>query len=269
MARGVFLPDGEDPDSFIEKNGREAFAKEIKDAGDLFIQLLDEKLRSFSGKTHEKMEALAWSVKILAHLDPQSPLFAVYLPEVDSRLRLGLPAIKQELRKAYGGKKTKSYAAQIEPEAPQAPKVIEKVKISYKRSDLEFIMFNLLLESSSMRGLLIEEDFEFSDPGTNFLWGVVKARHRQNPNESGSLEAHLVNYCSNPNALTLTLERPYSHLNHEKKLEVFNDCFQSVKKKQLGAQAKLLTKKIRQDAADEELKQFMELQRQKRKILKV
>ena len=273
MGRGIFLPDGEDPDTFIKTQGSEAFAKLIEDAGDLFLLLLDQKLKGFTGKTHEKMEALSWSVQILKHLDSTSPLFAVYIPEVDARLRLGADAIKSELRKAYGGGSSRNSYKTVVSEEPRAQAVapieIKKVRIQYKKSDLELIMLNLLLESSQMRSQLVEEAFVFSDPGAQYLWSIVQERHRQNPNESGSLEAHLVNYCSNPGALTLTLEKPYNQLKKEQKLELFNDCLQSIKKKQLGVQAKLMSKKIGQNAADEELKQFMELQREKRKILKV
>ncbi len=206
---------------------------------------------------------------MLAHLEPSSPLFAVYLPEVDARLRLGIPAIKQELKKAYGGVKNQRYAPQSGQVAPEAAQKIEKVRVGYKKSDLELIILNLVMENSSMRAKLMEAELSFADKGAQFLWGVMQDRHRQNPNESGSLEANLVSYCSNPETLTLTLEKPYSHLSKEKKVELFDDCLQSIKKRQLGVQAKLMSKKIGQNAADDELKKFMELQRKKRKILKV
>lgn len=269
MGRGVFLPDGEDPDSMLKKSGAEAFGESIENAEDLFLQLLDQKLKGFTGKTHEKIEALSWSVKILAHLEPSSPLFAVYLPEVDARLRLGVSAIKQELRKAYKIGRPQKPFSQEGLETPQVPMQIKKMKVNYKKNDLELIMFNLLMESSPMRENLLSENFSFTDGGAQYLWDIMQEKHRQNPNESGTLEAHLVSYCSNPEALTLTLEKPYSHLSKEQKLELFTDCLQSIKKKQLAAQAKLMSKKIRQDAADEDLKKFMELQREKRKTLKV
>ncbi len=265
IARGVFLPEGEDPDSFLKGSGKEVFLKTLKNAEDLFLQLLDQRLRGFSGKTHEKIEVLSWSVKILAHLEPSSPLFAVYLPEVDARLRLGVSAIKQELKKEYRGMKTKKYSPKSAQTILKKVQKIEKVRVGYKKSDHELILLNLLMESSSMRALLFKEGFSFLDAGAEFLWGIMQSRHRHNPSESGSLEANLVSYCSNPEALTLTLEKPYSHLSKERKLELFNDCLKSIKKKQLFAQAKLMSKKIRQDAVDDDLKQFMEIQRKKRK----
>ncbi len=269
LARGIFLPDGEDPDSFIKDKGAEAFGESVAEAGDLFLQLLDQKMRGFSGKIHEKIEILAWSVKMLSHLEVTSPLFSIYLPELDARLGIGVPAIKQELRKVYSGKKPSYKGALEAEEASVAPEPMRKVRVGYKRSDLELIVFNLLMEAPAMRARLDSENFSFSDEGAQFLWGLMRERHRQNPSESDSLEAHLVSYCSNPEALTLTLEKPYSHLTKEQKMELFNDCLQSIRKKQLAVQAKLMSKTIGQNAADEDLKKFMELQREKRKILKV
>ncbi len=265
MARGVFLPEGEDPDSFLKKNGAKFFTKTLKDAEDLFLQLLDERLRGFSGKTHEKIEILSWSVKILAYLQPSSPLLAVYLSEVDARLRLGMLVIKQELKKEYRLVKTKQYSFKATQVAFKEAEGVKKIRIEYKKNDPELILLNLLMESSSMRAVLFKEGFSFSDKGAQFLWSIMQDRHRQNPSESGSLGANLVSYCSNPRALTLTLEKPYSHLSKEGKLELFNECFKSTKKKQLSAQSKLMSKKIKQDAPDDELKQFMELQKKKRK----
>lgn len=269
LARGIFLPDGEDPDSFLKGHGAEVFEKEVSEAGDLFLQLLDQKMKNFTGKTHEKMEILAWSVKMLSHLEVTSPLFAVYLPEVDTRLGIGVSAIKQELRKIYGGKKPQYKASHSVQEASAASAVIKRVRVSYKRSELEFIVFNLVMEAAAMREQLITENFSFTDVGAQFLWGIMQERHRQNPSESGSLEANLVSYCSNPEALTLNLEKPYSHLSKEQKMELFNDCLQTIKKKQLAVQTKLMSKTIGQNAADDDLKKFMELQREKRKNLKV
>lgn len=274
MARGVFLPDGSDPDSFIKNNGAEAFAEMVKSSGDLFIQLLDQKLKDYSGKTHEKIEVLNWAVKTLVHLEPTSPLFAIYLPEMDSRLRMGLPAIKQELRKAYNGVKSgyKSSAPAPSEELsykPSEPRVVKKVRLNAKKNDLELILFNLIMESPQMREELISKDFSFPDPGTQELWGVMKDKHRQGASKSVNLEAQLVGYCSNPEALTLTLEKPYNHLSNEQKYDLFTNCFKAVEKKQLSAQAKLISKTMGQDAADDDLEKFMELQRKKRKILKL
>jgi DNA primase len=270
MARGVFLPDGSDPDSYIKNQGAEAFSELLKNSEDLFVQLLDQKLRDYSGKTHEKIEVLNWAVSMLVHLDKASPLFAIYLPEIDSRLRMGLPAIKQELRKAFSGQKPTNYS-QVEEETEEdlRPQEIKKVILAGKKNDPEYILFNLTMESSQMRDELLERDFEFTEPGTQQLWGVMAAKHGQSGQKSVDLGAHLASYCSNPEALTLTLEKPYSHLTDKQKNELFQNCLKTVEKKQLAAQAKLISKNIGQDAADTDLEEFMELQRKKRKILKL
>ena len=270
MARGVFLPEGLDPDSYIKELGAEAFGEALQKSGDLFLQLLDQKLKNFSGQTHEKIETLTWSVKTLSHLDPKSPLFAVYLPELDARLRLGLPAIKQELRKAYSGSKTEvSRSAPSSTEVHPQAQEITKVRLGGKRNAPELMIFNLAMESSRMREELIGREFVFTDPGAQQLWAFMQERHRQGSEKSVNLEAQLASYCSNPGALTLTLEKPYSYLNDDQKYELFQNCLKTVEKKQLGAQAKLISKRLGQDAADTDLEKFMELQRQKRKILKL
>lgn len=270
MARGVFLPDGSDPDSYIKNQGAEAFSALLENSEDLFVQLLDQRLKSYSGKTHEKIEVLNWAVSMLVHLDKSSPLFSIYLPEVDSRLRMGLPAIKQELRKAFSGQKPTSFTQPEEDEEPvQKSQEIQKVRLAGKKNDPEYILFNLTMESAQMRDELLDRGFEFIDPGTQQLWGVMAHKHRQAGQKSVNLEAHLASYCSNPEALTLTLEKPYSHLTDKQKNELFQNCLKTVEKKKLAAQAKLISKNIGQDAADTDLEKFMELQRKKRKILKL
>jgi len=270
MARGVFLPDGSDPDSYISDQGSEAFGNLLQNSEDLFVQLLDQKLKGYTGKTHEKIEVLNWAVSMLVHLDKSSPLFAIYLPEIDSRLRMGLPAIKQELRKAFSGQKPTVYTQEdVVQEPVSQPQEIVKSRLVGKKSDPEYILFNLTMESSQMRDELLERGFEFTEPGTQQLWGVMADKHRQSGQKSVNLEAHLASYCSNPEALTLTLEKPYSHLTEKQKYELFQNCIKTVEKKQLAAQAKLLSQNIGQDAADTDLEKFMELQRKKRKILKL
>lgn len=265
LARGIFLPRGEDPDSFLKSEGVDQVKDIIQNAGDLFILLLDQKLQNYSGQVYEKMEVLSWAADSLSHLDVKSPLFAVYIPEIESRLDLPAKTIKSEIQKRYQSEKRgeASPPSQVKAESVAEP---EKVTIHYKKSDPELLVFALSLESLRMREELIRRDFVFSDSGAQILWKRLRERCGQRDHDSGSVEARLASFLSNPGILTLTLERPYCNLNEDQKFEIFESCLKSIEKKKLSAQAKLISKKIGQNAADEDLERFMELQRKKRNL---
>ena len=110
-ARFMFLPDGEDPDSFIAKNGADAFEEMISKAtplGDFIEKHLWGDGVADEGKTSAALEAGA---KLTRMINPQRAPFWRDLLEKRLSARAGLPAeslrrgaIKKQPRRQVGGK---------------------------------------------------------------------------------------------------------------------------------------------------------------------
>ncbi len=269
MGRGVFLPQGSDPDSYIKNEGVEAFKELLKSGRDLFLSLLDRKMSDYEGLTHQKIEALNWAVSMISHLPPSSALINIYLQEVDVRLSIGMNELRNELqkkRKANGLIRSGHEMPQVRFEEPEPLKEISLTRIQAKRNDQELIAFNLALESEEAFLKLAGSEVGFSNSSINTLWSFLLENYRQKRVSSGNFVGFLASYCANPGALTLTMEKPYSQLDQKQKLELLEDCLQSMKKVQLKSISKTLRGKIRQGAGEDDLERFMNIQRQRRKL---
>lgn len=271
LVRGVFLPKGEDPDSFIKLNGLEKTKKILKNSEDLFLQLLDAKLRGFSGKPHEKVETLKWVGFILSHLSKESSLMSLYIQEVDSRLNLGAGTIKQEILKALKDSSVgPSESQKPTPKKPVKPYNDDNskkvVRIGYKKNHPEYILFSLAIANKPLLEEALKEEISFTDPGTDFLWSLSADKYRQNRQKSVNIEAYLASFCANPEALTLTLEKPYSQLNEEQIKDIFHECLAKVKRNNMKSESQKMRKKMGPSSDEEDLKRFMELQRKKRDL---
>ena len=100
MVRGVFLDQGEDPDSFVKNRSLKDVRSTLNAASDLFLQLLDQRLTDFQARPDEKIETLNWSAQILSQIPYGSPLVSLYIQEIESRLFIDKNVIQSEIRKA-------------------------------------------------------------------------------------------------------------------------------------------------------------------------
>ena len=100
MVRGVFLDQGEDPDSFVKNRSLKDVRSTLNAASDLFLQLLDQRLTDFQARPDEKIETLNWSAQILSQIPYGSPLMSLYIQEIESRLFIDKNVIQSEIRKA-------------------------------------------------------------------------------------------------------------------------------------------------------------------------
>lgn len=268
LGRAVFLPDGSDPDSFLKNEGVDGLREEIKNARDLFLSLLDRKMLGYQGEVHEKLEILNWAVEMLSHLPQRSSLLKIYVGELETRTELGTSTIWSELKKKIEDPRSK---ASLKPAPPSqqvkkeaAPK--KMVAIQAKKSDPEFIAFNLALGFQGGIDLIEESKIDFKDRGLASLWEILLESRRQGLIKSGSVEGFLAGYCSNPEALTLSLEKPYSLLSQEQKIKMIEECLQSMKNLQLRDRSKSLRDKLGHSSEESELEQFMNIQRQRREL---
>ena len=263
MARGVFLDQGEDPDSFVKKRSLSEVKKTLSEAPDLFLKILDQRLSDFQARPDQKMEVLSWSSKILAQIPQGSALVPLYAQELESRLALDKKLIFNEILKL---KKGGTQPFKQEKPLKTQEKETQLVKLQYKKNNPEYILFSLAISEPKIFKESLAEEVSFSDPGAAFLWSLARDKYGQSLKSFDRVESYLASYCSNPEALTLTMEKPYSHLDKEQKYEIFHECLQRVKSQKVRHESKKMSQSIGPTTEQKDLELFMELQRKKRNL---
>lgn len=96
--KGVFLPDGQDPDDFVKSQGADALRRVLEKAQDLLFVVLDRWMEGYRGEPAEKLKLTDKLKPVLMGVaDPR--LRELYLQEVARRL-----GVQQSwLREALGG----------------------------------------------------------------------------------------------------------------------------------------------------------------------
>jgi DNA primase len=269
MVRGVFLDQGEDPDSFVKKRSLEEVKETLSKAQDLFLQLLDQRLNDFQARPDQKIEALNWSTEILSQIPQGSPLLPLYVQELESRLILDKKVILEEILKAQRGQNSQfAKPSNSSTGGQKPPEPRKQVRINYKKNNPEYILFSLALSDSKLFNEAIAAKLVFSDPGTQFLWVLAKDKYGQAGQSFGRVESYLASFLSNPEALTLTMEKPYSHLDKEQKNEIFHECLHRVKNQKVSFESKKMSQNMGPTTDEKDLERFMELQRKKRNLIK-
>lgn len=98
--RFLFLPDGEDPDSFVRKEGKPAFEARLADALSLsafFFQTLSKQadLATMEGRARFTANALNFIKQVPSEILPE-----ILLEELSKRARIDLNELKQQVKKA-------------------------------------------------------------------------------------------------------------------------------------------------------------------------
>jgi len=98
--RVITLPDNYDPDSFVQKHGKDEFKKLIDEARPLIDYKLDTMKSNFNLKDKlGRAEYLESAVEILKPLDKSSEI-EIYLPKVARDASVSIDAIRSDIRKA-------------------------------------------------------------------------------------------------------------------------------------------------------------------------
>jgi len=96
-ARAVILPKGHDPDSFVNRNGHEAFSKLLDTAPSLFDFYMDQKLRQGTENIDHKVNILEEILPILAKVQNETQR-ALYIRRLSERCEVAESVVISALR---------------------------------------------------------------------------------------------------------------------------------------------------------------------------
>ncbi len=90
LVKGCFLPDGSDPDDFVNKNGAEALREELVKAPELFSLVVGRWLDGYRGSASEKIQIVDQTFPVLKAMENVS-LRELYIAELAQRLDVDVP----------------------------------------------------------------------------------------------------------------------------------------------------------------------------------
>lgn len=165
QVRFLFLPDGEDPDSLIRKEGKEVFEKRMQSAMSLsafFFQTLSQQsdLNTMEGRAQ-------FASACLVHIRqlPAAILQTMFLEELSKRARIDINGLKQQIKP---GQSAQPATAVMAPAVNSSPAADIKLAAPIK------LAIALLLQQPSL-ALLISEPLPTSTlPGHQFLVNLIE-----------------------------------------------------------------------------------------------
>lgn len=111
-ARIMVLPEGDDPDSYIRKNGREHFLRLLANAIPIFDYYLDQKLLCSDNGVEWKAELLKEILPIISELN-EDPLSALYCAKLAEKADIPESIVLSEFRNHVNSKKNKEKEARL------------------------------------------------------------------------------------------------------------------------------------------------------------
>lgn len=201
QARFLFLPDGEDPDSMVRKEGQQAFEKRLQSATPLSVFMLDTLAESLDLNSVDSRARLAEKAKPLiskladgVFKDLLTEQLAQRVGMSSASIQSHIPRQEQQPRQAYQQKQTPRHQIKITPVRLaialllQYPALAQKQPVpdSFRQSsipgtDLLLRLYQLILESSSPSpSNLLErwrEQKEFDILSRLLEWDIPDAEH--------------------------------------------------------------------------------------------
>lgn len=152
--RVVSLPEGEDPDSFIRSQGKEAFYKRAEMAEKLFNFALKETLKGAGKDIESKVRAAEEALNLILRI-PNSIERAYYIKRASETLGVEEGLLFEEFKKK-----------RERPKIPLNSKPSVTIPLSKRQEKAEEILIHLLLHNKISPGEVIKEieEEDFTDP---------------------------------------------------------------------------------------------------------
>lgn len=272
LVKGIFLPQGEDPDSYLKTYGADKLKLEIKGAKDLYILYLDRTMKSHPvNQISDKMNVLEKLAPVLNLISRQA-LKELYVQETAFRLNLELDWLNKYLGE-FGRNKAHSTQFRAQPQhsvetKQEVPKNdqnevrLDPIRLKNdNRFEREFI--NLLLMDERCLKLSIEKDAESLLEGTGVLalYSKIVQLYRQKPTDFDKLTTVLMSFVEPISFLTAHLNKPLSELNEAQRMQMLSDYLLRLKEVQRRKKIKQFTTRIGADSSVQDLEQIVNMKK--------
>lgn len=266
LVRGLFLPDGLDPDDFLKSKGPEALRQLLSTAPDLFDLVSTEIWLAAKSSPTGKIQLLDEIAPILAAIkDPRlKTLYSqnlALLADVDTNL------IKQSVTKVTPSVTSGTpYASHVKQTVPATG--TDKIDLGrIPRLELELLNVILLKEVYLKEALDAGIGDQLMHEGAKATFKRIEEVYRLMPNKFATLSALLAGEVHPADAITRHLTEPFISLNDEGAAKLLQDCIRRVKENFLRSKSKELVSGLRGTAySPDQLEQIMNIHRNRRSL---
>ncbi len=270
MVRGLFLPDGLDPDDFVKARGESALRSLLDGAPDLFDLVASEEWLSSKGSPTGKVRFLDDMAPILAAI-PDSRLRRLYAQNLANLADVNIRLVEQSIIKvSRSGASVANKPSHTVPKSHVEASVPAGFDLSRApRPEVELLNVILLKEVYLNEAIAADMEQYFTHSGAKALFQRCVEVYRQMPSKFDNLSALLAGEVKPSEAITRHLSEQYTTLNDESAQRLLQDCMKSVKKLYLKAQSKELLSDIRGKGSalsTEKLEQIMNIHKNRRSL---
>jgi len=279
--KGLFLPQGMDPDDFLKSEGKEALKERIEKAPDLLPLLIEEEVRG-GGVTSpsDKSKLIQKMVPVLESVENPS-LRALYIENFAHILNVDKAVIPVDTAAARGASRKPSASfprpsggaeesvgnANMRPSGGDERAVIRVGKAA--RAEIELLNVSLL-KSVYLEEVLDSPVREYMESeGVKMIFGEMESLYRQNPSRFDSLPSLLSSKVEPGEIVTLHLTPPFQSLTGEAAGKLIQDCIKRIHEKFLKSQSRALLNNLKGSQGlnqKEKLEQLMNIQRNRQEI---
>ncbi|MCB0361882.1 MAG: toprim domain-containing protein, partial [Bdellovibrionales bacterium] len=271
LPRALQLPEGMDPDDFIQKNGRNELEALLASAPELFVLVLNKWMEGYRGSSSEKIVIID-KASVLFRAISDTRLKDLYLAELALRLGVNQKWLQKSLEKGqnvrYDALKQEENSQDLHTthvrdtrEATDSESQKEIIRISGKLPKAEEQLVNLALMNErclvKIRDSQVAEMFVHS--GLRKILETSFLLYGQLPNKFDKLTSLLVSQVDAPEVLLKHLEKHLADLDSEGARTLVEDCSRKVRDAFLRNQSRQLSAGLRGRSTTEQLKQLEQI----------
>jgi DNA primase len=169
QAKALLLPEGEDPDSFVSRNGIAPFQNLLAQAGPIFDFFVDLRFSNAGGSIEGKVAAMKEIIPLLTELR-DAPQRSFYVRRLAEKLGVRESAVIEEMQQWISSRSWQGRESLLK-ERLSAPK-------AGSRNDL--MILNLLVHHPKVSDSLMTEEFRtlLSDPDVREVFEVMMETYR-------------------------------------------------------------------------------------------
>jgi DNA primase len=287
--KGLILPNGQDPDDFVNSHGAEALQNLISVSRDLYYLVLAKWMENYRGEASEKVK-LADKLQPVFESIADQRLLQLYLQETAQKMSVD----EYWLKKALMSKPQSRYQNRQE-EPPKSSPVNNFASQQSSPANLvptqgasadHFILKGASKAEAMLLGLVLQNKANWdrfwqtegaewvTHKGVKGLLMKASAICGQHPEKFDKLAGLLTSFVDMPEVILANsavdggVTEASDESGAEREAKLLTDCLRRLQDQHLKAKTDLLSKELKLQSTPEKLEQFMNIQRDRRALTK-